>query len=77
VRDYKFWQMQMHLDTHFNIIDKDLCTMVRSRYEALPGSKEFNTCDIWARKPGTKEYTLQARRHTSHQHHSRPGHRRR
>ena len=27
VRDHKLWQMQMHLDTHFNIIDKDLCTM--------------------------------------------------
>ena len=25
VRDHKLWQMQMHLDTHFNIIDRDLC----------------------------------------------------
>ncbi len=58
VRDHKLWQMQMHLDTHFNIIDRDLCTMVRSRYEAQPGDPEFNTCDIWARKPGTLEYSL-------------------
>ena len=58
VRDHKFWQMQMHLDTHFNIIDKDLCTMVSSRLNARPADQEFNTCDIWARKPGTKEYTL-------------------
>ena len=58
VRDHKLWQMQMHLDTHFNIIDKDLCTMVRSRLDALPGEPEYNTCDIWARKPGTKDYTL-------------------
>ena len=58
VRDHKLWQMQMHLDTHFNIIDKDLCTMVRSRFEAKPGESEYNTCDIWARKPGTKEYSL-------------------
>ena len=58
VRDHKLWQMQMHLDTHFNIIDKDLCTMVRSRLEAQPGNPEYNTCDIWARQPGTKEYTL-------------------
>ena len=58
VRDHKLWQMQMHLDTHFNIIDKDLCTMVSSRLNAQPGAHEFNTCDIWARKPGTKEYTL-------------------
>ena len=58
VRDHKLWQMQMHLDTHFNIIDKDLCTMVSSRLNAQPGDPEFNTCDIWARKPGTLEYTL-------------------
>ena len=58
VRDHKLWQMQMHLDTHFNIIDKDLCTMVSSRLNAQPGAPEYNTCDIWARKPGTKDYTL-------------------
>ena len=58
VRDHKLWQMQMHLDTHFNIIDSDLCTMVRSRLEAKPGDPEFGTCDIWARKPGTKDYSL-------------------
>ena len=58
VRDHELWQMQMHLDTHFNIIDSDLCTMVRSRLEAKPGEPEFDTCDIWARKPGTKQYSL-------------------
>ncbi|MBQ7672002.1 MAG: hypothetical protein IJS49_02865 [Paludibacteraceae bacterium] len=58
VRDHKLWQMQMHLDTHFNIIDKDLCTMVSSRLNAKPGEPEFNTCDIWTRKPGTKRYKL-------------------
>ena len=58
VRDHKLWQMQMHLDTHFNIIDKDLCTMVSSRLNAQPADPEYNTCDIWARQPGTKEYTL-------------------
>ena len=58
VRDHKLWQMQMHLDTHFNIIDKDLCTMVSSRLYAKPGDPEYNTCDIWARKPGKKEYSL-------------------
>lgn len=56
VRDHKLWQMQMHLDTHFNIIDRDLCTMVASRYNAKPGSPEFVTVDIYARKPGTKRY---------------------
>ena len=57
VKDHKLWQMQMHLDTHFNIIDKDLCTMVSSRLNAAPGTPEYNTCDIWARKPGTVTYT--------------------
>ena len=58
VRDHKFWQMQMHLDTYFNVIDKDLCTMVSSRLNAKPGDPEFVTCDIWARAPGTKAYAL-------------------
>ena len=58
VRDHKLWQMQMHLDTHFNIIDNDLCTMVSSRLNAQPADPEYNTCDIWARKSGTKEYQL-------------------
>ena len=58
VRDHKRWQMQMHLDTHFNIIDRDLCTMVSSRLNAKPGEPEFNTCDIYVREPGTKPYSL-------------------
>ena len=58
VRDHKRWQMQMHLDTHFNLIDCDLCTMARSRLEAKPGEPEFNTCDLYVRAPGEKEYTL-------------------
>jgi len=61
VRDHKRWQMQMHLDTHFNIIDSDLCTMVSSRLNARPGEPEYNTCDIYVREPGTKPYTLQER----------------
>ena len=50
VRDHKFWQMQMHLDTYFNIIDRDLCTMVTSRLNAQPGSPEFVTCDVYRRE---------------------------
>ena len=56
VRDHKLWQMQMHLDTYFNVIDKDLCTMVSSRLYAKPNEPEYVTCDIWTRKPGTKAY---------------------
>ena len=59
VHDHKRWQMQMHLDTHFNIIDHNLCTMVSSRLNAKPGEPEFNTCDIYVRAPGTKPYSLQ------------------
>ncbi|MGN0281944.1 MAG: arginine deiminase family protein [Prevotella sp.] len=58
VCDHKFWQMQMHLDTYFNIIDSDLCTMVESRFYANPSQPEYVTCDIYGRKPGTKDYEL-------------------
>jgi len=61
VQDHLLWQMEMHLDTHFNIIDHDLCTMPASRLNAKAGEKEFCTADIWTRKPGTKEYTLQSK----------------
>ena len=58
VRDHKFWQMQMHLDTYFNVIDRDLCTMVGSRLDAKPEDPEYVTCDIWAREPSTLEYSI-------------------
>ena len=57
VRDHKFWQMQMHLDTYFNVIDRDLCTMVTSRLNAQPGSPEFVTCDVY-RREGKSSYEL-------------------
>jgi len=60
VHDHKFWQMQMHLDTHFNIIDKDLCTMVSSRLNAPKGTPEYVTVDIYARDPKQKDYHLMA-----------------
>ena len=58
VRDHKFWQMQMHLDTYFNIIDNDLCTLTSSRLNAQKDDPEYVTCDLWVRAPGTKKYTL-------------------
>ena len=58
VNDNKWWQMQMHLDTYFNIIDKDLCTLVESRYLAKEGEPEWVTVDLYTRKPGNKEYSL-------------------
>lgn len=61
VKDKKLWQMQMHLDTYFNIIDKDLCTLVESRYLAKEGDPEWVTVDLYTRKPGEKDYTLSHR----------------
>ena len=58
VNDRKWWQMQMHLDTYFNIIDKDLCTLVESRYLAKEGEPEWVTVDLYTRECGEKEYTL-------------------
>ena len=58
VNDHKWWQMQMHLDTYFNIIDKDLCTLVESRYYAKEGEPEWVTVDLYTRKNGEKEYAL-------------------
>lgn len=58
VKDHLRWQMEMHLDTHFGIIDKDLCTMQASRANAKPGDKEYVTVDVYARKKGSKEYKL-------------------
>ncbi len=61
VNDRKWWQMQMHLDTYFNIIDKDLCTLVESRYHAKKGEPEWVTVNLYTRKPGEKDYSLTQR----------------
>lgn len=58
VNDHKWWQMQMHLDTYFNIIDKDLCTLVESRYYAKESDPEWVTVDIYTRESGEKKYAL-------------------
>ena len=58
VNDHKWWQMQMHLDTYFNIIDKNLCTLVESRYYAKLGEPEWVTVDLYTREDGKKEYAL-------------------
>ena len=50
--------LHLHLDTYFNIIDKDLCTLVESRYHAKEGDPEWVTVDLYTRKSGEKEYTL-------------------
>ena len=54
------WQLEMHLDTYFNIIDKDLCTMVARRQDAPVGDPYYISADIYVRAPGEKDYRLEA-----------------
>ncbi len=57
VRDHLKDQYQMHLDTYFNVIDKDLATLCFNRYDAQDESDpNFLTIDLYTREPGTKEY---------------------
>ncbi len=59
VREHWKDQYQMHLDTYFNVIDKDLCTMCFNRYDAK-NSTDINylTMDMYVRETGTKDYHL-------------------
>lgn len=57
VRDHWKNQYQMHLDTYFNIIDKDLATLCFNRFDAQDTSDvNFLTIDMYARAEGEKEY---------------------
>lgn len=57
VNDHWKDQYQMHLDTYFNVIDKDLVTMCFNRYDAQDMSNEnFLTIQMFARERGTKAY---------------------
>lgn len=47
---------EMHLDTYFNIIDKDLVAMSASRLDAQTGESNYVAIDIYAREPGTRPY---------------------
>lgn len=52
-------QYQMHLDTYFNVIDKDLCTMCFNRYDAKNESNiNYLMMDMYVRTAGTKAYHL-------------------
>lgn len=55
VRDAWKSQDQMHLDTYFNIIDKDLVTLCANRVNAEQGDIDFLTIDIYA-KDGNGRY---------------------
>ena len=58
VKDRKWWQMQMHLDTYFNIIDRDLCTLVESRLHATDQDPEWVTVDVYTRAEDGISYRL-------------------
>lgn len=50
-------QYQMHLDTYFNVIDKDLVTLCFNRYDAKDRDNAgFLTIQMFAREPGTTAY---------------------
>ncbi len=57
VRDAWKDQYQMHLDTYFNVIDKDLCTLCFNRYDATStDTQNLLTISMYAREPGTTVY---------------------
>ena len=52
-------QYQMHLDTYFNVIDKDLCTLCFNRYDAKDVNDiNYLTMDMYVRPAGEKTYRL-------------------
>ncbi len=55
VNDRRFYQAEMHLDTYFNIIDKDLVTLGQERMEAVVGDNKYLSADVW-RKNGEGVY---------------------
>ena len=55
------WQLEMHLDTYFNIIDKDLCTMVARRKNAPKGDPYYISADVYVRAKGETAYRLQTK----------------
>lgn len=52
VHDHWLEQEQMHLDTYFNCIDRDLVTLSANRYMASPDSTQYVTVDVYERKNG-------------------------
>lgn len=58
VRDNWLEQEQMHLDTYFNCIDRDLVTLSANRYKAGPESTQYLTVDVYERKDGKYTRTV-------------------
>lgn len=59
VRDNWLEQEQMHLDTYFNCIDRDLVTLSANRYKAGPDSSQYLTVDVYERTGGSYRRTVE------------------
>ncbi len=57
VKDKRFYQAQMHLDTYFNIIDSDLVTLGLERQTLDPENKNYLLADVYEQNNG--KYELQ------------------
>lgn len=56
VKDVWGEQEQMHLDTYFNIIDRDLCTLSEARYLAAKSDPQYLKIDLWERESPEEPY---------------------
>lgn len=59
VKDSWLEQEQMHLDTYFNCIDRDLVTLSANRYNAGPDSSQYLIVDVYTKENGTYRKTLE------------------
>lgn len=50
---------QMHLDTYFNIIDRQLVVLSQARLNAYPGEEYYLSADVYTRAPGQTAYRLE------------------
>ncbi len=58
VKDKYHYQPQMHLDTYFNIIDKDLVAISYNRYYAVSGTKQELLVDTYTKEEDSYQLTL-------------------
>ena len=58
VKDARRNTVQMHLDTYFNIIDRDLVTLHEARINATEDSPYYLAVDIYTRPHGERNYQL-------------------
>lgn len=59
VHDRWLEQEQMHLDTYFNCIDRDLVTLSANRYKATADSSQYLTVDVYERSGASYTKTVE------------------